>query len=70
MFGALSILMFWTFGFGIVLGIAALAAGALAIRDSLEASETPSFDALVGILTGFLGIAAGIFFLVAVSSNF
>nr|WP_271211856.1 hypothetical protein [Rhodococcus wratislaviensis] len=66
MLGALSIVMFWMFGFGIVLGVCAIAAGIAANRHpAVEGSEPKSLEALLGILTGAFGIAAGTVFLTA-----
>lgn len=66
MLGALSIVMFWMFGFGIVLGVCAIAAGIAANRHpAVEGSESKSLEALLGILTGAFGIAAGTVFLTA-----
>ncbi|MDV7352567.1 hypothetical protein R4282_05975 [Rhodococcus oxybenzonivorans] len=66
MLGALSIVMFWMFGFGILLGAGAIATGIVASRNpSVEADESTSLEALIGILTGAFGIAVGIVFLAA-----
>ncbi|EKT81111.1 hypothetical protein WSS_A18444 [Rhodococcus opacus M213] len=49
MLGALSIVMFWMFGFGIVLGVCAIAAGIAANRHpAVEGSEPKSLEALLG----------------------
>ncbi|MBC2644484.1 hypothetical protein H5400_37630 [Rhodococcus wratislaviensis] len=52
------------FGFGILLGAAALATGALAARrpDVVDHGST-SPEALLGMLAGAFGIAAGLIFL-------
>ncbi|WP_374212591.1 hypothetical protein [Rhodococcus tibetensis] len=66
MLGALSIVMFWMFGFGMLLGAGAIATGIVAARHpSVEADESTSLEALIGILTGAFGIALGIVFLAA-----
>ena len=64
MLGALSIVTFWTFGFGIVLGAAAIGTGIAATRrPAVFTDEAKSLDALVGMLTGMFGILAGVVFL-------
>ncbi len=66
MLGALSILTFWMFGLGILLGAAAIGTALAARRP-----DTPGHDpgdntaGVVGILTGIAGIAFGIVFLTA-----
>ena len=59
--GALSVITFWTFGLGIVLGLGAIGAGVVASRS--EESEPKSLEALFGILSGALGVVAGLIFL-------
>ncbi|MCA1006870.1 hypothetical protein LCL87_14180 [Rhodococcus hoagii] len=59
--GALSVITFWTFGLGIVLGLGAVGAGVVASRS--EESEPKSLEALFGILSGALGVVAGLIFL-------
>jgi hypothetical protein len=64
--GAFSIVVFWTFGFGIVLGAGAITAGVYAVRHpAIASNESKSLEALVGILTGAFGINIGTFFLLA-----
>ena len=64
MFGALSIVTFWMFGFGILLGAAALVTGALAARrPDVADHESTCLEALLGMLAGVFGIAAGLIFL-------
>ncbi|KOS55944.1 hypothetical protein [Rhodococcus rhodochrous] len=64
MLGALSIVTFWTFGFGILLGAAAVGTGIAATRrPTVFTDEAKSLDALVGMLTGIFGILAGVVFL-------
>ncbi|KAB2584142.1 hypothetical protein BS297_17115 [Rhodococcus erythropolis] len=66
MLGALSILTFWMFGLGILLGAAAIGTALAARRP-----DTPRHDpgdntaGIVGILTGIAGIAFGAVFLTA-----
>ena len=66
MLGALSILTFWMFGLGILLGAAAIGTALAARRP-----DTPGHDpgdntaGVVGILTGIAGIAFGAVFLTA-----
>ena len=70
MFGALSIVTFWMFGFGIALGAAALVTGALAVRrPDVADHESTSLEALLGMLAGAFGIAAGLIFLVSALPN-
>lgn len=61
--GALSVITFWTFGLGIVLGLGAIGAGVVASRS--EESEPKSLEALFGILSGTLGVVVGLIFLLA-----
>ncbi len=62
--GALSVITFWTFGLGIFLGIGAIGAGVVASRSGVvEDSEPKSLEALFGILSGALGVVAGVIFL-------
>lgn len=53
MLGSLSIVMFWMFGFGILLGAGAIAAGIAANRHpGVEGNESKGLVALLGMLTG------------------
>lgn len=62
--GALSVITFWTFGLGIVLGIGAIGAGVVASRSEVVVDGEPkSLDALFGILSGVFGVVAGVIFL-------
>ncbi|MFF2112479.1 hypothetical protein [Rhodococcus koreensis] len=71
MFGALSIVMFWMFGFGIILGGAALVTGALSLRrPDVTDDESTSLEVLLGVLAGVFGIAAGLIFLVCALPHF
>lgn len=65
MFGALSILTFWMFGLGILLGAAALGAGLSARRPDTAGHNCGDGHGAIGILTGTAGIAFGIVFLTA-----
>ncbi|MCJ0906748.1 hypothetical protein [Rhodococcus sp. ARC_M6] len=57
MLGALSVLVFWAFGLGIVLGIGAIAAGVFAIgQRAPERGKSIPVDALVGLAVGTLGL--------------
>lgn len=68
--GALSVVTFWTFGLGIVLGLAAIGTGVLASRsEDVEDSESKSLEALFGILAGTFGVAVGAVFLVVVAPH-
>ena len=70
MLGAVSIVTFWMFGFGIALGAGAIAVGIFAVRHPTTASNEPkSLEALIGILTGAFGINASIYFLLAASPH-
>ena len=70
MFGAVSIASFWTFGFGIILGAAALVTGALAVwHPDVADHESTSFEALLGMLAGVFGLAAGLIFLISAWPN-
>ncbi|MFC9361927.1 hypothetical protein ACFTZB_35800 [Rhodococcus sp. NPDC057014] len=71
MFGALSIVTFWLFGFGIILGGAALVTGGLSLRrPDATGNESTSLEALLGMLAGVFGIAAGLMFLVCALPHF
>ncbi|WP_430332966.1 hypothetical protein [Rhodococcus sp. ACT016] len=62
--GALSVITFWTFGLGIVLGLGAIGAGVVAARSEVVGDDEPrSLEALFGILSGALGVVAGVIFL-------
>ena len=70
MLGLLSIVMFWMFGFGIPLGAGAIAAGIAAHRHpTVEGNESKALEALLGVLAGAFGIAAGLVFLAAALPN-
>lgn len=59
--GALSVVTFWSFGVGILLGLGAVVAGGLATR----VPDADRSDTIIGILTGAVGIAVGALFLSA-----
>ncbi|PTR32310.1 hypothetical protein C8K36_1011362 [Rhodococcus sp. OK519] len=62
--GALSVITFWTFGLGIVLGAGAIVSGVVAARARTpDDAEPRSLEPLFGILSGALGVAAGLTFL-------
>ena len=66
MFGALSILTFWMFGLGILLGAAAIGTALAARRPDTPGHDPGDSSAgIVGILTGIAGIAFGAVFLTA-----
>lgn len=66
MLGALSILTFWMFGLGILLGAAAIGTALAARRpDTPDAIWATTPCGVVGILTGIAGIAFGAVFLTA-----
>ncbi|MGF7123764.1 hypothetical protein [Rhodococcus sp. AG1013] len=63
--GALSVITFWTFGLGILLGIGAIVTGVAASRAvDVEDDEPKSLEALFGALSGALGVTVGVVFLV------
>lgn len=65
--GIISIVLFWTFGFGVLLGILAIIFGVLG---SNRARELPGAlhagRAKAGLVTGILGTIGGILFIVVV----
>ncbi|WFR71010.1 hypothetical protein P9209_16590 [Prescottella defluvii] len=62
--GALSVITFWTFGLGIVLGVGAIGVGVAASRSEAAGDSEPnSLEALFGILSGAFGVLAGVIFL-------
>lgn len=62
--GALSVITFWTFGFGILLGVGAVLSGGVAMRARTPGrAQSRSLEALFGILSGALGVLAGVTFL-------
>ncbi|BBE48770.1 hypothetical protein RE2895_57010 [Rhodococcus erythropolis] len=66
MLGALSILTFWMFGLGILLGAAAIGTALAARRPDTPGRDLGDNTAgVVGILTGIAGIAFGAVFLTA-----
>ncbi|QCQ91443.1 hypothetical protein [Rhodococcus sp. SGAir0479] len=68
--GALSVITFWTFGLGIVLGLGAIGAGVVASRsEAVEDSEPRSLETLLGILSGGFGVLAGAVFLLVAAPH-
>ena len=65
--GIVSILLFWTFGFGVLLGLLAVIFGAIGMR---KAGQLPGRlhhgRGLAGVLTGAAGVVLGIAFIVLV----
>ncbi len=57
--GALSVVTFWAFGVGLVLGLGALVLGATALRTP----DADRMDAGIGIAAGGVGLVAGLVFL-------
>lgn len=57
--GALSVVTFWAFGLGLVLGLGALVLGAVALR----IPDADRMDAGIGIAAGVVGVVAGLVFL-------
>lgn len=65
--GILSIVTFWTFGFGVVLGILAIVFGVMGRKRSREAVGTPNAGrATAGIVTGILGTIGGLLFVLMI----
>jgi hypothetical protein len=59
--GVLSIASFWVFGLGFVLGVGAIACGALATsRPAVADDEAASLRALLGVLAGVAGITVSV----------
>lgn len=63
MLGALSVVAFWTFGLGVLLGVGAVVAAAVA--RAAKADEPVPIEAVIGAVAGVGGIAAGLMFLAA-----
>ncbi|MFM1728790.1 hypothetical protein ABI214_25285 [Prescottella soli] len=60
----MSVITFWTFGLGIVLGVGAVGVGVAASRSGVVGDREPnSLEALFGILSGAFGVVAGVIFL-------
>lgn len=59
--GALSVVTFWAFGLGLILGVGALGFGAVALRTA----DADRMDAGIGVAAGAVGIVAGLIFLSA-----
>ena len=61
----MSIVLFWTFGFGVLLGIAAVVLGAIGMK---RADRLPGRlnrgQGLAGVITGVAGIVLGVIFVV------
>ena len=77
MLGALSVLLFWAFGFGILLGAGAITTGIFALRrhpkksggHPLSNARQLPWDAIVGLFTGVIGLALSGWFFVVVLPN-
>jgi hypothetical protein len=65
MLGALSILTFWMFGLGILLGAAAIGTALTARRPKTPGQHPNARQGIAGVLTGIAGVAFGIIFLTA-----
>lgn len=63
--GAVSVIAFWSFGFGALLGLAAVVTGAL----STQADEPNLRDSAIAIVTGAVGLIAGSLFLMSALPN-
>ncbi|QYA99917.1 hypothetical protein I1A62_01850 (plasmid) [Rhodococcus sp. USK10] len=69
MWGGLSVVLFWAFGLGVVLGAVAVVAGVTALWGRPPGGADPTArDALAGIAAGAVGIALGLLFLWALIS--
>ena len=66
MLGALSIVAFWSFGIGVLLGMGAVFAAVVARKRALAAHRPVTVETVLGALCGIAGIVAGLFFLVLV----
>lgn len=66
MLGALSLVAFWSFGVGVLLGLGAVVAAAVARKRAVAAHQPVSVEAILGGLTGLVGITAGLLFLAVV----
>ncbi|SDD39180.1 hypothetical protein [Rhodococcus tukisamuensis] len=66
MLGALSLVAFWSFGVGVLLGLGAVVAAAVARKRAVAAHRPVTVEAILGGLTGLVGITAGLLFLAAV----
>ena len=65
--GILSIVTFWAFGFGAVLGILAIVLGVMGRRRAREAVGNPNAGrATAGIVTGILGAIGGLLFVLMI----
>lgn len=65
--GIISILMFWTFGIGVVVGVLAVVFGILGRNRAKEmAGDGKAGLATAGLITGALGVLAGIAFIVLI----
>lgn len=70
MLGALSVLVFWAFGVGIVLGAAAIATGVFTLRRLAKEPENPlPIDAVIGLITGIIGLALSASFFLMLIPN-
>ncbi len=66
MLGALSVVMFWAFGVGVVLGVAALITAMIVVvdhRSGVTSGPAAIQEATIGACTGITGIVAGCYFL-------
>ncbi|MGR6584826.1 hypothetical protein ACT89R_29920 (plasmid) [Rhodococcus qingshengii] len=69
MLGTLSILLFWTFGAGLLLGYAALIAGGMSTNSRGNETESASpipVEPFLGMAAGFIGIVIGAAFLAVI----
>lgn len=65
--GIISIVTFWTFGFGVLLGILAIIFGVLGINRAKELPHQFNLGrAKAGLITGILGTIGGILFVVVI----
>ena len=67
MLGALSVLVFWAFGVGILLGAGAIVMGVFTLRRLRRDPSSPlPGDAVVGLITGIIGLALSASFFVGI----
>jgi hypothetical protein len=68
--GIASIVLFWTCGFGVLLGILAVIFGAMARSRARESGSGDAGRAQAGLITGIVGIIGGVVFLVWAATAF
>lgn len=66
MLGALSIVAFWSFGIGVLLGLGAVVTAVVARRRALAAHRPVTVETFLGAACGIAGMGAGLIFLALV----